>query len=112
MTMQTIIWLVLLFLRMKMGVATTFSSVNDPGNPDNRCYCTNKVLKDKDLVVAHPKLPCGSRVLIYAPRTRRSVVATVQDRGPRHAALDMSEGTTRALRANGMENILFVSLDK
>ncbi len=112
MSLHVIVRLLSLFLQMKAGVATTFSSINDPGNPDNRLYCTNRVLRDGDLVVAHPKLRCGSRVLIYAPRTRRSVVATVQDRGPRHAALDMSEGTTKALRANGMENVLFVSLDK
>ncbi len=90
------------------GIATTFSSQNDPWNPNPLLYCTNKTLKDLDLVVAHPHLPCGSKVLIWSPRTNLSVVATVADRGPRHAMLDMSEATTKKLRANGWEYVILI----
>lgn len=112
MHLKYVIWLVSLLWRMQPGVATTFWANNDPQNPNNLCYCTNKPLRDSELVVAHPNLPCNSRVLIYAPRTHRSVVARVRDRGPRRALLDMSIGTTRALRANGMERVLIMSLDR
>jgi rare lipoprotein A (peptidoglycan hydrolase) len=111
MQLSTIIWLLSLFLKMHSGIATTFSA-DDPANPDPRLYCTNKVLNDSDLVVAHPKFPCGTRVLIHNPRTHRSVVARVEDRGPRHAKIDLSIGTTEALKANGMEQVLFVALDE
>jgi hypothetical protein len=99
-----------LLTRGRVGIATTFASTNDPGNPNPLCYCTNKVLRDHDLVVAHPILPCGSLVLLYAPRTKKSVVARVLDRGPRRAMIDLSHGTARALGANGYETIVMMPL--
>lgn len=91
------------------GLATTFSAV-DPWNPDPRLYCTNRVMKDTDLVVAHPTLPCGTPVWLFNPRTLRTAVAIVQDRGPRHAMVDLSKAVARRLRSNGMEHVLMLPI--
>lgn len=107
--LQTLTKALIMILHLHVGIATTFSG-NDPSNPDPRLYCTNRIIDDKALIVAHPKFPCGSKVLIYSLRTKLTVVARVLDRGPRHASIDMSIGTTRAIRGNGMEPVVFWSL--
>lgn len=103
--------LLALILKAKIGIATTFSAVDD-ANPNPLLYCTNKLLDDeKDMVVAHKSLPCGSKVFLYNIRTKRHVVAKVADRGPRHAAIDLSPRTARTLRSNGMEKMLIIPLE-
>lgn len=100
-----VLWTLLSF---KSGIATTFSAENDKWNPNPLYYCNNKKMNDKkDVTVAHPTLPCFSKVMIYNPRTQRTVVATVMDRGPRRAALDLSPKTARAIRSNGFEFVWF-----
>jgi len=49
--------------------------------------------------VAHKKLPLGSKVKITDPRTGRSVVAPVVDRGPYHGnrEYDLTTQTTKDL---------------
>lgn len=96
---------------VQFGIATNFAPDGDPWNPQPHAACLHRDLRNTDLVVAHPTLPCRSRVLLYAPRTRRSVVARVGDRGPRHAMVDLAPATTRALRANGWELVMMVPLD-
>ena len=99
------------------GTATTFWADGDPGNPVNLNACHGRapgiprVLRDDRLGVAHKRLPCGSRVWLYCPRTGRSVVARVVDWGPLHAMVDLSRATSRALRHNGKEPIFLVPLD-
>lgn len=103
--------LLALILRAKIGIATTFSAVDD-ANPNPLLYCTNKVLDDeKDLVVAHKSLPCGSKVFLYNLRTKRHTIAKVADRGPRHAAIDLSPRTAKTLRSNGMEKVVIIPLE-
>jgi len=99
--------LIALIFHAQVGIATNFSPTGDPWNPVAYASCLKRDLRDTDLVVAHPTLPCKSKVWIYNLRTKRSVVARVGDRGPRHADLDLAPATTRALRANGMERVLF-----
>jgi rare lipoprotein A (peptidoglycan hydrolase) len=102
--------LLALFMQAQVGIATTFSA-NDVSNPNPLLYCTNRTLNDeRDLIVAHPTLPCGSEVYLYNLRTKRHVVAKVADRGPRRALIDLSPKTARKLRANGMEPMLVVPL--
>lgn len=75
--------------------------------------CTLKPLTDDDVVIASRTLPCGARVLLYAPRTGRSVLATVQERGPygrNFRGIDLAPAVTRALRANGWESVVLVRL--
>ncbi len=100
--------LYLLFLASRVGLATNFQPHDDPWNPVAYAACLHRDLRDSDLVVAHPTLPCGSKVFLYIARTGRSVVARVGDRGPRHALVDLAPATTRALRANGMESVLLI----
>lgn len=99
-----------LLLAARLGLATNFQPHDDPWNPVAYAACLHRDLRETDLVVAHPTLPCGSRVLLYSPRTRRSVVARIGDRGPRHALVDLAPATTRALRANGMEMVLLIPM--
>ena len=87
-----------------VGTATTFSR-HDRGNPNPRVACGGAMLRDSELVAAHPRLPCGTRVLVCAPRTRRCVTVRVVDRGPAHALIDLSLAATRALRSNGRERV-------
>ncbi len=48
---------------------------------------------------AHRTLPFGTRVRVTDPKTGRSVIVTINDRGPfgRHRVLDLSIGAARAL---------------
>ena len=100
----------LLLSVLQSGTGTVFSRV-DAANPDPRLACDpTRVLDDRSFVVAHNTLPCHSRVWLYNPRTGRSTVATVMDRGPLHAKVDMSPATARALRHNGKERVVIVPL--
>lgn len=94
----------------QIGLATNFAPYGDPWNPVAYAACLRRDLRDTDLIVAHPKLPCLSRVWLYSPRTRRGTVAAVGDRGPRRAMVDLAPATTRALRANGMELVVMLPL--
>ena len=64
------------------------------------------------LTAAHRTLPFGTRVRVTNPKTSRSVVVTINDRGPfnRGRVLDLC---TRAARALGMidRGIVYVRAD-
>jgi rare lipoprotein A len=55
------------------------------------------------LTAAHRSLPFGTRLRVSDPKTQRSVVVTINDRGPfvRGRVLDLSLGAARAL---GLQN--------
>jgi rare lipoprotein A len=55
------------------------------------------------LTAAHPSLPFGTKLKVSDPKSGKSVVVTVNDRGPfvRGRVLDLSRGAARAL---GMES--------
>lgn len=103
------------FLKMAflptVGLATTFYPAGDRWNPDPHLACYHRDLRNEDLVVAHQTLPCRSRVWLYNPRTHRSLVARVGDRGPLHAMVDLAPRVARLLGANGYERILLVPLE-
>jgi hypothetical protein len=100
--------LVFLFSHARYGLATTFSPQGDPWNPVAYAACLHRDLRNTDVVVAHPTLPCQSKVFLYNARTHRSVVARIGDRGPRHAMIDLAPATARALKANGYEQMMMV----
>ena len=52
---------------------------------------------------AHRTLPFGTRVLVTDPRSRRSVVVTVNDRGPfnKGRMIDLSLAAAKALHMTG-----------
>src|SRR2546425_1033452 len=93
-----------------VGTGTVFGSSSwDRSNPQSRLACYGREINDqKDLVIAHNKLPCGTRVWLFNPRTGLSTEAVVADRGPRHAYVDMSRLVARSLGHNGREPILLV----
>ena len=97
-------------LMAQVGLATNFQPKDDPFNPVSYAACLHRDLRATDLIIAHPTLPCNSRVYIYNIRNKRSVVARVGDRGPRHALIDLAPATTKALRANGWEKVVIVPL--
>lgn len=101
--------LLISFGTFHVGVATNFSPSGDPWNPVPYAACLHRDLRETDLVVAHPTLPCKSRVYIFNLRNQRGVWARVGDRGPRHALVDLAPATTRALRANGMEKVIMIA---
>ncbi len=109
---------VLLLLQLagagQLGLGTIFGSSRwDQSNPRSTLACTHREIDDrKDMVLAHNTLPCHARVWVFNPRTGRSVVARVADRGPRHALVDMSRAVARRLRHNGREPVLVVPLDR
>jgi rare lipoprotein A len=51
------------------------------------------------LTAAHRTLPFGTHVRVTDPKTKRSVVVTINDRGPfgKHRILDLSPSAARAL---------------
>lgn len=49
---------------------------------ENKRSCTGKPLHHKIPAVAHKTLPIGAHVKITSVRTKKSVVAVVEDRGP------------------------------
>ncbi len=58
----------------------------------------------KALTAAHRTLPLPTRVKVTNLKNRRSVVVTVNDRGPfvRGRLIDLSYGAAKALRLNGL----------
>ena len=73
------------------GVASYYSegaqvATGAPYNPDG-------------LTAAHRSLPLGTRVKVSDPKTGRSVIVTINDRGPyvKGRVLDLSVGAARAL---------------
>ena len=52
------------------------------------------------LTAAHRSLPCGSKVEVTNPRTRKSVIVTITDRGPNvrtRRDLDLSRAAARVI---------------
>ena len=112
-------WLLYLLLavlggRPQHGMATVFGASSwDGANPHDRLACDHRPIDDaQDVIVASKEYGCDTLLLIYNPRTRKSVLARVADWGPLHARLDLSRRTAQALKHNGMEPVLFFSLGK
>lgn len=101
----------LLFGSGHVGVSTIFGHSSwDRSNPHSRLACYHRDISDRDLIIAHNTLPCGTRVWLFSPRTGLSTTAVVGDRGPRHAYADLSREVARRLAHNGKEQILLVPL--
>jgi peptidoglycan lytic transglycosylase len=68
----------------------------------NRVACGGKFNPD-GLTAAHRSLPCGTRLHVRNPRNGKSVVVTVNDRGPfiKGVNLDLARGAARALGMTG-----------
>ena len=102
-----------LFAGARVGIGTVFGSSSwDRHNPHDvlACYRPRRIDDSRDRVVAHRTLPCRSRVLVCALRSGRCVEATVGDRGPRRALVDLSRLVADAIGHNGRESVLLVPL--
>jgi len=64
------------------------------------------------LTAAHRTLPFGTRVRVSDPKTGRSVIVTINDRGPfgRHRVLDLSTSAARALGMLG-RGVIYVKAE-
>lgn len=96
-------------LHFKIGLATTFSN-NDRFNPDINLACLHRNLRNSDHVIAHPRLTCGQKVILWNLRTMKYTIAKVADRGPRHAMVDLTPHVAKAIGSNGYEQVLMVPL--
>lgn len=113
-----------LLWHMEVGVAYTFSAVDDPQNPNANAACLGRDLDDnKDLVIAHRNLPCKSKALLYNLDNNRYLWVTVGDRGPYgkrkkgplkgryRGIVDMAPLVNRKLKARGEANVVLISLE-
>jgi rare lipoprotein A len=79
------------------GVAAYYSKDYKGPTASGELYDSNK------FTAAHRTLPFGTRVLVTDPRTRRSVVVVVNDRGPfnKGRMIDLSFAAAKALHMTG-----------
>src|SRR5674476_950865 len=80
-----------------LGVASYYSE-NYTG-----AVASGPLYDPKQFTAAHRTLPFGTRVLVTDPRTSRSVVVTVNDRGPfnKGRMIDLSLAAAKALHMTG-----------
>ena len=98
-------------LVFKTGIATSFG-INDKYNPNEYAACLHRNLRETDHVVAHRTLPCGSTLIVFNPRTNKMTRATVGDRGPRSALVDLGYPVAKAIGLNGYEKVVLVYVKK
>jgi rare lipoprotein A len=79
------------------GIAAYYSKDYQGTTASGEHYDPNK------FTAAHRTLPFGTRVLVTDPRTSRSVVVTVNDRGPfnKGRMIDLSLAAAKALHMTG-----------
>ena len=68
----------------------------------SRVACGGK-FNPNGLTAAHRSLPCGTRLHVRNPHNGKSIVVTVNDRGPfvRGVSIDLARGAARALGMTG-----------
>ncbi|MBB2204043.1 septal ring lytic transglycosylase RlpA family protein [Gluconacetobacter takamatsuzukensis] len=66
----------------EQGVASWYGHMRHPRHEVRRRTSSGTTFDPKALTAAHPTLPMGTRVLVRSQDTGRSVVVTVNDRGP------------------------------
>lgn len=123
--------LVYIFFNAEMCTATTFGFEGDRFQTEE-LYCKGVKSLDGEIGIAHRTLPCNTKVILYNPRTQRSVQARVVDRGPYGAihngkwkikirksdpgtwrgCLDLTELASKKLKHNGFESILYLPLKR
>jgi rare lipoprotein A len=64
-------------------------------------------LNENALTAAHRSLPCGSRVRVTRRRNGKSVVVTINDRGPfvRGRVVDLTPAAARAIRVSSLTHV-------
>jgi rare lipoprotein A len=88
------------------GSGRTFSGVASYyGNESGSKTASGQRFNQNDMTCAHRSLPFGTKLRVSAGG--RSVVVTVNDRGPfvRGRVLDLSKGAARALGMGGLARV-------
>ena len=64
-------------------------------------------LNESALTAAHRTLPCGARVRVENKRNGRSIVVTINDRGPhlKSRIIDLTPAAARALNFSGLTQV-------
>jgi rare lipoprotein A len=64
-------------------------------------------LNESALTAAHRTLPCGARVRVENKRNGRSIMVTINDRGPhlKSRILNLTPAGARALNFNGLAHV-------
>ncbi|MCE2575809.1 septal ring lytic transglycosylase RlpA family protein [Komagataeibacter sp. FNDCR2] len=77
------------------GIASWYGTHMQKG----RATASGQTFDPDALTAAHPRLPLGTRLRVHSRRTGRSVVVTVNDRGPYygHRIIDLSAEAARRL---------------
>jgi len=84
------------------------------GNKSGARTASGERFSSDGLSAAHPTLPFGTHLRVTNPRTLRSVVVRVNDRGPARwtcRSLDLSRGAARAIGLPGVGSVLIERLD-
>ena len=104
--LQMALWVALLAALPTHSVAAQPRTLSFSG------LCAYYAGRGEGLTAAHRTLPFGTRVRVTDLKTGRSVIVTINDRGPfgRHRVLDLSIAAARAL---GMLNrgVIYVRAD-
>lgn len=106
------IWLVLIV----GGLATTFDApaVDKHNRGSHACMLgprrrartpQARDLYDRGHLVAHRRAPCWAILRVCLRSNGRCELATVADRGPRHAAIDLFAPLAKALGSSGRETV-------
>jgi rare lipoprotein A len=93
----------------QVGVASWYGK-------ENSHSCTGKRLTNRVPALAHKSLPIGTRVRVTNLKTKRSVVAVVEDRGPycKRRIVDLNRIAARRLgmEKSGIAKVKIETLDK
>ncbi|MFW7268405.1 septal ring lytic transglycosylase RlpA family protein [Gluconacetobacter sp. Hr-1-5] len=83
----------------EQGVASWYGHMRRPRRQAVSRTSSGSTFDPKALTAAHPTLPMGTRLLVRSQETGRSVVVTVNDRGPFHGSriIDLSPAAAAQL---------------
>jgi rare lipoprotein A len=80
--MKTLTLTLMMFTEVVASASTTQKGIASWYGKENYKSCTGKRLEHKKPALAHKTLPMGTVVKITDTKTKKSVVAVVEDRGP------------------------------
>jgi rare lipoprotein A len=85
---------------------TGFASWYGPGFHGRRT-ASGERFNQHALTAAHKTLPLGSKVKVTNLKTKKTVIVTINDRGPyaRGRIIDLSKGSAQALGIKGTERV-------
>jgi rare lipoprotein A len=95
---------------IESGIASIYSVRTNYGNTT----ASGIPLRDTDLTAAHKTLPLGTRVKVVCPRTKKSVVVKITDRGPyiRGRVIDLTPRAAQEIGLNWKRGLSKVILYK